>query len=316
MSESDIFVTRVHLKTDTDDRQGLIDYCLHSREEHGTDYIAVGWSCVYELEDGTSAKPDSADAFFALYDQWKSRYGKRADHVINVFRETLPGDLFWTRDLDGCYWICRATGTALPLLNEELDIGIAVPVDAYRIGHEVPGQIRASFNRPRGGTSESFHDKMIVEYSKHVYNQCSGTQIYTVEKQTTSTDLISNLPALELEELVITYLQLEKDLYVLSNSIANKSTSIKVECELLSRTNPGERAVVQVKGGSKHTLYASEFQSLVDAGTTVYPKAPVVILDVASPLVVEITNEQLQAFYAANKQLLPHSITRWENLFA
>ena len=95
-------------------------------------------------------------------------------------------------------------------------------MDAYRIGHEVPGQIRASFNRPRGGTSESFHDKMIVEYSKHVYNQCSGTQIYTVEKQTTSTDLISNLPALELEELVITYLQLEKDLYVLSNSIANK----------------------------------------------------------------------------------------------
>lgn len=314
MSESDICVTRVHLKTDTPKREHLIDYCLHSRAERGTQYIAVGWSCVYELEDGTVAKPDSAEAFFTLYDRWRRRYRKRTDHVINVFSETLPGDLFWTRDLDGCYWICRATGTALPLLDEELDIGIVVPVDAYPVGHEVPGQVRASFNRPRGGTSESFHDKMLVEYSKHVYNQCSNCSAYTVERQSGG-DLISNLPALELEELMITYLQLEKDLYVLSNSIASKSTSIKVECELLSRTNPGERAVVQVKGGSSHTLYASEFQFFVDAGTTVYLKAPVVILDVASPLVVEITNEQLQAFYAANKQLLPHSITRWENLF-
>ena len=62
--------------------------------------------------------------------------------------------------------------------------------------------------------------------------------------------ILEDLPDFDLEELVIAYLQLEKNYYVLSNSIANKSTTIKVECELIGRDkNKKEKAVGQVKGG-------------------------------------------------------------------
>ena len=73
---------------------------------------------------------------------------------------------FWTRDLDGNYWICRALGTAQPCYDPKLDIGAIIPVNAYKYGLEVPGQIKASFNRPRGGTCQDLSEKIIVEFSK------------------------------------------------------------------------------------------------------------------------------------------------------
>ena len=49
-------------------------------------------------------------------------------------------DLFWTRDLNGVYWICRVKKTAKAYLNKELDIGAILPVEAYEFGLEVPGR--------------------------------------------------------------------------------------------------------------------------------------------------------------------------------
>lgn len=34
------YVVRLHLKTGTDFRQGLVDFCLNSKKQ----YVAIGWS--------------------------------------------------------------------------------------------------------------------------------------------------------------------------------------------------------------------------------------------------------------------------------
>ncbi len=235
------YVTRIHLKTGCleNKRKDLIDFCLNNKSQ----CLAIGWQYVYE------ESKDKINSFQDYYEEIKTNE-KRINPVINIFRDVKKNDLFWTRDLDGNYWICRAKDKSHIFNDCTLDIGAVVPIEAYKVGMEVPGQIKASFNRPLGGTSEKISDDIIVQFSMFVFNKLSKTQTYTYEKKTGS--ILDNLPDFDLEELVISYLQIEKNYYVLSNSIANKSTTIKIECELISRNiNSLEKAVVQVGGKNK-----------------------------------------------------------------
>ena len=118
---------------------------------------------------------------------------------------------------------------------------------------QVPGQIKASFTRINGSTAGYIRDGIIVEYSKLVFNQLSQSNYYQVILYVGG--LLDNLPDFDLEELVISYLQVKENYYVLSNSIAKNSTTIKIECEMMSRDveNP-RKAVVQVKGKKQESL--------------------------------------------------------------
>ena len=295
------FVTRINLKPNCKDRTELIKFCLKNEKQH----VAIGWSYVYKEEDNITS-------FDEYYFAVRNRV-KRINSALNVFKHTKENDLFWTKDLEGSYWICRATGFAEQYFDEKMDVGAVVPVKAYEVGIDIPGQIKASFNRPRGGTVEKISDENIIEYSKYIYNLKSGTDIYSYKKN--SGDLLNNLPAFELEELVISYLQIKEDYYVLSNSIANKSTTVKIECELISRDKSKPRkAVVQVKGGHSTELDALEYEGYTEAGYNVYLYAPKIFNKTEKT--IEITRKELKDFYNEYKAILPESITRWENLFS
>ena len=171
-----------------------------------------------------------------------------------------------------------------------------------------------AFNRPRGGTVERIRDGIIIEYSKTIFNQLSSSKYYKVIPY--EDNLLDNLPDFDLEELVISYLQIKENYYVLSNSIANKSTTIKIECEMISRNvdNP-RKAVLQVKGKKAKELDALEFNRYVEDGYLVYLYAPKIINLNQIDNVVRITNDDLLDFYKENKPILPLSITQWETLF-
>mgnify|MGYP000846529607 CR=1 FL=1 len=157
-----------------------------------------------------------------------------------------------------------------------MDIGAVISVEAYNVGLQVPGQIKSSFNRPRGGTIEKIKDKSIIEYSKSLFNKFSKSNYFKITPY--KGGLLNNLPEFDLEELVISYLQIKENYYVLSNSIANKSTTIKIECEMISRDVENHRkAVVQVKGKKAKELDALGFKQYVDEGYLVYLYAPRVI---------------------------------------
>ena len=292
-------VTRINLKTNTDKRQELIDYCLRSKPQK----LAIGWSRIFEGRDLT----------FEEYYQIIKSENNRAKPVLNRFKEARIDDLYWTRDLNGIYWICRVTGPVETHLNEELDIGAILPVEAYSFGMQVPGQIKASFNRPRGGTAQKIAEPIITEYSKLIYNRLSGNSHYEVKKMKGS--LLDNLPDFDLEELVLSYLQIKEDYFILSNSIAKKSTTIKIECEMISRSleNP-RKAVVQVKGKKAKALDAKDYREFTNKVYIVYLYAPEIQNLDEVENVVEITQEEIMEFYHEYKSILPESIVRWENI--
>lgn len=295
------YVTRIHLKRDDNIRQELIDFCLNNYEQ----YVAIGWSWL--------SKDIKLDDFLEYYNRIKKHNGK-AHPAINIFRDAKKDDLFWTRDLSGNYWICKVKSPAIVVCDTHLDIGSVIPVDAFNVGMQVPGQIKASFNRPRGGTVEKIRDKSIIEYSKLLFNKFSNKNYFEITPYRGG--LLENLPEFDLEELVISYLQIKENYYVLSNSIANKSTSIKIECEMLSRDihNP-RKAVVQVKGKKANELDALEFEQYVDDGYLVYLYAPKIINLDQIENIIQVEDSDLLTFYEENKSILPASITQWEDLF-
>lgn len=117
--------------------------------------------------------------------------------------------------------------------------------------------------------------------------------------------------------LVIAYLQIDKNFYVLSNSIANKSTTIKIECELISRDKGNiKKAVVQVKGGKTKSIDALSYKVYIEDGYEVYLYAPIIENLQSQPNCIEITRDDLMSLYNEYKCILPESITRWEHLFS
>ena len=295
------YVARIHLKRDDNIRKELIDFCLNDSEQ----YVAIGWSWLSE--------DIKLDDFQEYYNRIKKKNGK-AHPAINVFRDAKIDDLFWTRDLSGNYWICKVKSSAIVVCDTHLDIGSVIPVDAFNVGMQVPGQIKSSFNRPLGGTIEKIRDKSIIEYSKLIFNKFSKKNYFEVT--TYSGGLLDNLPEFDLEELVISYLQIKENYYVLSNSIAKKSTTIKIECEMISRDiNNPRKAVVQVKGKKANVLDALEFKQYVDDGYLVYLYAPKIINLDQIENVIQVEDSDLLAFYEENESILPASITQWEDLF-
>ena len=302
------YVTRINLKTATDQREKLIDFCLHGKNQCKNQFLAIGWSCV-NIESG-----QYTDFYNAVKGYVHSQH-KKINPALNVFSYAEVNDLFWTRDMKGIYWICRVKGTAKVYLNKTLDIGAILPVEAYAFGLEVPGQIKASFNRPNGGITEKIKIINIIEYSKFVFNKLSGKNYYDINLSIVN-DVIANLPDFELEELVISYLQIVKGYYLLSNSIANKSTTVKIECQLISRdVNDVKKAVVQVKGPKAPALNALSFKDYEDKGYYIYLYAPKVDKLEEMKNVICISDQELQTFYTEYKAILPESITQFENLF-
>ena len=310
------YVTRINLKTSTNQREKLIDFCLNGKNIFSDDekaqgkaqFLAIGWSCV-DIESG-----QYSDFYNAVKVYVHSQH-KKINPALNVFSYADVNDLFWTRDMNGVYWICRVKDIAKVYLNKTLDIGAILPVEAYAFGLEVPGQIKASFNRPNGGITEKIKNIDIIEYSKFMFNTLSGKNYYDINLNIAN-NVIENLPDFELEEIVISYLQIVKGYYLLSNSIANKSTTIKIECQLISRdVNNVKKAVVQVKGPKANELNASEFKAFEEEGYYIYLYAPGVKKLEEMKNVIQITTEELQEFYREYKAILPESITQFENLF-
>lgn len=294
-------VYRIHLKTNCENRLELINYCLNRKEN----CLAIGWSGTHDSH--------SCSDYDSFYEATRKNF-KRTNPALNVFKNAEEGDLFWTRDTNGFYWICRTIGKAKPHYNKSLDIGAILPVEVYKVGLEVPGEIKASFNRSRGGTTQQFHGQAMIEYSKYIFNKISGKNIYKVEK--ISGSISNNLPDFDLEELIVSYIQLKENYYVLSNSIANKSTTIKIECEFITRDlNHFKKAVVQVKGKKANPIDALDYLEYLNNGYTVYLYAPTILNLEKVKGCVEITEQKILQFYEEYKNILPQSITKWENLF-
>lgn len=227
---------RLHMKTSAKCREELINYCLKNS------VLPIGWSYLHNEFDNLDSGKDLSDAYVRKHGKTKKS--------LKWFAELQIDDLIWTRDLNGIYYLCRVKALPKAEYIPDMDIGAVVSVDIVKVGICVPGLIVARFHQSNGHNPaiQPINDEMIGIYSKDYYNQLSGQSVYEIE--THSYDLFTMLPPLDLEELVIDYLQIKYDYYLSKNSVAKLDTTIKVECELYPKNSNFKPAVVQVKHNS------------------------------------------------------------------
>jgi len=209
------------------------DYCLKNG------FLGVGWRV-----------PN-----FANTKNW-SEYQEAAQNHHDSFqgssyinRLVKAGDLVWTRDTLGQYYLAQVT-SAWEYWScqeaDEKDIDIAnifrctirpVEIDS------VPGKVVASFRARR--TIQEVASASALEYSKYLWNQLSGASAYQVDAEICR-DIFMLLDDKETEDAVFLYLQTQGWL-ILPNS--RQSDTLAFEYLLVQPTT-GEIAAVQVKTGN------------------------------------------------------------------
>lgn len=230
-----MYLYRIHIRPGggSADMETTFAYCL----SHG--FLGVGWR-VDNLPNTNIWEEYSVKAS-AAFDSFQG--------CTYIHRWIEPGDLVWTRDTSGRYYLARVTSRWEYWMCEEAiksDIDIAnvfrceicsVEVDS------VPGKVVASFRARR--SIQEVASESALEYSKFLWNELAGKQIYEIEKGTFQ-DIFMLLDDRETEDLVFLFLQTQGWL-VLPNS--RQSDTIAFEY-LLVKPASGEIAAVQVKTGN------------------------------------------------------------------
>lgn len=296
-------VYRIHLKTNAKMRQRLIDFCLNQNNQH----LAIGWSYLHK------SFPDMKTAV-ELNEAYKRENNGAVKRPLAAFARLQKDDLVWTRDLKGFYYLCRVTGSPYAYCDEELDIGALAPVEAHSVGTSIPGNITSRFTRAgRSPTIERMANDAITIYSMSLYNDIVGKTVYEIPKENKH-DLFEFLPPLDLEELVIDYLQIKYDYYLCKNSVAKNDTTIKVECELFPRKKDGNvPAVVQVKGGDA-SVPPSDFDEYVAAGKHVFLFFSNQRYGKSREGMTYLTREEILEFVQGYFDILPPAIQHWAKM--
>jgi hypothetical protein len=245
-----MYVFRIHIRPQggSADMKTTFNYCLKEG------ILGVGWR---------TASNRSTKNWNEYYEE-ASRDHDNLQVCKYIQKWVSPGDLVWTRDPSGRYYLGRVTSGWEYWVTEEskrLDIDIAnifrcelKPVDI----DEVPGKIVACFRGPR--TIQEVADENASEYSRYLWNTLSNQEIYLIDKSKYA-DIFMMLDDEETEDLVFLYLQ-SQGWYVLPHSRKGDSMTFEYLC-----VNPlnGQIAATQVKTGNTalNKDDYSQFQQIV-----------------------------------------------------
>lgn len=229
-----MYVFRIHIRPQggTADMRTTFSYCLRNG------FLGVGWR-------------SSSQRNTKIWDE----YFNEASEIYNnlqvckyIKRWVSDGDLVWTRDTEGQYYLARVTSgweywTSPEAQEEDIDVANifrcvfkSVNIDA------VPGKVVACF-RPAKAIQE-IADNKAREYSKHLWNKLANETVYQIDK-TAYSDIFMMLDDEETEDLLFLYLQ-SQGWYVLPNSRKGDTMSFEY---LAVDPKSGERALSQVKTG-------------------------------------------------------------------
>lgn len=230
-----MYVFRIHIRPQggAADMRTTFDYCMREG------ILGVGWRIETDLN--TLNWDEYYKEASLIYDNLQvCKY---------IHKWVGPGDLVWTRDPSGHYYLARVLSGWEYWTTEEskkLDIDIA---NVFRCDFEhvnideVPGKIVACFRATR--TIQEIADEKAQEYSRYLWNVLNGQEIYQIDKAKYS-DIFMMLDAEETEDLVFLYLQ-SKGWYVVPHSRKGDTMTFEYLC-----VNPlnGQVAGTQVKTGN------------------------------------------------------------------
>lgn len=229
-----MYVYRLHIRPQggTADLRTTFGYCL----ENGI--LGVGWR--------TNSNQNTKH-----WDEYYSEANSIHDslNICSYIKKWIKkGDLVWTRDHLGQYYIARVESgweyfVTQEAVDKDIDIANIFRVDIKQVDiDDVPGKVVACFRAPR--TIQAINGENVLEYSKYLWNSVTASQTYDVQTSKFS-DIFMMLDDEETEDLVFLYLQ-EKGWYVLPHSRKGDTMSFEYLCV---NSGTGERVVVQVKTG-------------------------------------------------------------------
>ena len=227
---------RIHIRPHggNKDMYATFQYCL----DNGV--LGVGWR-VDEINETQE---------WEVYDRLAAPLYDSLQQPRYIHDNVTQGDLAWTRDPDGRYFLARVrSGWEYWTTPEgrEMDIDIAnifrceskeIPLDA------VPGRVVSSFDF-RGKSIQQIRDPSALAYSQHLWNGYFGDEVYDVD-MADFPDIFAMLDPEETEDLVFLHLQ-SRGWYVVPNS--RRGNTLRFEY-MLADPATGEKALTQVKTGS------------------------------------------------------------------
>ena len=165
-----------------------------------------------------------------------------------IYDNVGPGDLVWTRNPDGRYYLARVTAgwnywTTPEGQKKNIDIANVFRCDFCKVELDaVPGRVVSSFY---GGRSiQRINDRRVRAYSQDLWNRCADQKVYEVDVAEFP-GIFAMLNSEETEDLMFLYLQ-SQGWYVVPNS--RKRNTLRFEF-MLAHSKTGEKALTQVKTG-------------------------------------------------------------------
>lgn len=264
MGKNDIKIWRINLRTDLEMKEQLtlFDEC----KKDGI--IGVGWPVkdleILNLNQEDYEKSITKENFEEIpnFNSFKAS--------MNALREMKKDDLIWTRK-NNHYYLCKVkSNEKVDILseteNEDKWIYHYVNCHFCEIGTEekVLGAIAKRFNRgviARLRSDNEKEENMIKDFSQYMYDKVSGEKYYGVTMSSYGIEDIWTInDPLEVEELVGLFMQMKLEYGIYTST--NKKSEKEYEYVLFKRSNPVQKALLQVKTTDLSDIDMTAYQFL------------------------------------------------------
>ncbi|MBD7916172.1 hypothetical protein H9660_13560 [Clostridium sp. Sa3CUN1] len=250
---------RINIKPNSKESVNPRRFCLEKN------ILGVGWA-VGESDNMTWKEYESKALKKYCYEDKNNSKKKKVPRswkvATNIVNKNMKiGDLCWTRDELGVYYLGRIIGEWEYKSTQEYinaDIVNVRKCEWIKVGliDEVPGKVINSF--ATRSTVQKVWDNTALEYSKLLYNQYTKDEKYELNLENKS--IFSLLSPDDCENVIGLYLQKEEGYYIIPKT--NRLDTVKYEF-VLKHKDSGKKAIVQVKSGNVN-LNLDEFKGLAD----------------------------------------------------
>ncbi|MDE3075035.1 MAG: hypothetical protein KGJ86_06360 [Chloroflexota bacterium] len=289
----------------SEDEGGAVDWDEAKAYCRDAGLVGVGW--------GLAKLPDGAPLETVLA-AWHNEGSKVAvDTIARLAKQVEEGDLMWTRDRLGRYWLCQVTGPWRYDASDEsrrLDLYNVRPCKwlarSFR-DYDVPGAVVTGFTGV-GQTLRRLGDHpTAIRVSELLWARESGAGV-TMLPATPDQAMRDLLDPTDVEDVVLLYMQQQGWLLIPSSRMHDTPMYEAA----LRHKDSGELAVVSVKSGRSNPVPIPELaEAAGDARAYAYSTDGIHSASPSEYGVVEIEHQQLLRFMAMHPELLPPRVARW-----
>lgn len=268
--------------------------------------VGVGWGRPDVLREG--APLDEVLAAVAEVERWTPA-GPRA--ISRLANDVVDGDLVWTRDRAGGYWLGQIRGPWRYDASEDArrwdlnNVRACAWLDEPMRDFQVPGAVVRNFAGP-GETLRRIPSPAATRMTEMIFTQATDPR--AVPEAIAPAEVLAELlDPTDVEDVVL--LSLQADGWVLLPSSRMHDTQLY---EAALRRRDGRVAIVSVKSGPNNQVPVRALaENAGGAQVFVYSTHGAYDVDPASVGATEVAPSTLVAFMVDSPELLPPRIEAW-----